>query len=173
MTLASLIDELKNILKEELNIYRELIPISEAKTRIIVDNDLEALAEITGREQVAVDKIHSLEHKREAVMKDIRTVINRRSGEFNLSTLIALMGTQPEEQKALSTLRDELNNAVQRLVAVNNRNKELIQQSLEMIEFNMNFIQSTKMMLADNTYTKHAAKHEPHIPGASMFDARQ
>jgi len=169
--LASLIDELKNILKEELAIYKELIPISESKTRIIVENNLQALQEVTGAEQAAVDRIMSLERKREAVMNDIRTVINRRTGDFNLRTLIALMGTQPQQQE-LSKLRDELNDAVQRLVSINNRNKALIEQSLEMIEFNMNFIQSTRMV-ADNTYTKRASKYENHIPGASMFDAKQ
>jgi hypothetical protein len=61
MNLASLLDELKNILNEELSIYRQLIPISEAKTKIIVDNDLEALSDITGKEQAAVDRILSLE----------------------------------------------------------------------------------------------------------------
>jgi len=170
--LASLIDDLKNILSEELAVYKELIPISEAKTRIIVENNLEALQEITGREQAAVDRIMSLERKREAVMNDIRTVINRRTGEFNLRTLISLLGTQPAQQQALSKLRDELNDAVGRLVSVNDRNKALIEQSLEMIEFNMNFIQSTRMV-ADNTYTKRASKYEPHIPGTSMFDAKQ
>lgn len=170
--MASLIDELKNILKEELAIYKELIPISESKTRIIVENNLQALQEVTGAEQAAVDRIMSLERKREAVMNDIRTVINRRTGDFNLRTLIALMGTQPQQQQELSKLRDELNDAVQRLVSINNRNKALIEQSLEMIEFNMNFIQSTRMV-ADNTYTKRASKYENHIPGASMFDAKQ
>lgn len=170
--MASLIDELKNILSEELAIYKELIPISETKTRIIVENNLEALQEITGREQAAVDRIMSLERKREAVMNDIRTVINRRTGDFNLRTLISLMGKHTQQQQELSKLRDGLNDAVGRLVSINNRNKALIEQSLEMIEFNMNFIQSTRMA-ADNTYTKHASKYETHIPGASLFDAKQ
>ena len=171
--MASLIDELKNTLMEELTIYQQLIPIAEAKTKIIVDNNLEMLQEITGREQDAVDKILSLERKRDAVMDNIRTVINRKTGEFNLRTLIALMDKQPEEQKALSELRDELQNTVQRLVSINNRNKSLIQQSLDMIEFNMNFIQSTKTLLADSTYTKRASKYDAPTTGASLFDTRQ
>ncbi len=171
--MASLLDELKNILNEELSIYRQLIPISEAKTKIIVDNDLEALSDITGKEQAAVDRILSLEHKREAVMNDIRIVINRKTGDFNLRTLIGLLGKQPSEQKALSILRDELNDAVQRLAYVNNRNQSLIQQSLEMIEFNMNIIQSTRTIMADNTSTKRASKYEAQASGPSLFDTKQ
>lgn len=171
--MASLIDELKNILEEELVIYRQLIPISEEKTKVIVKNDLDALQEITGKEQTAVDRIHSLEHRRDAVMADIRTVINRKTGEFNLSTLIGLLEKQPAEQKALSELHDNLKYTVQRLVSINNRNKSLIQQSLEMIEFNMNFIQSTRMSLGDNTYTKRASKYEAQASQTRMFDAKQ
>lgn len=171
--MASLIEELKNLLKDELTLYKELIPVSEAKTRIIVENNLEALAEITGREQAAVDKILSLERKREAVMNDIRTVINRKNGEFSLRTLISLMAQQPKEQKELSILRDELNAAVQRLAEINNRNRDLIQQSLELIEFNMNFIQSTRTLMADNSYTKKASKYDSTIAGPSLFDTKQ
>lgn len=171
--MASLIDELKNVLKEELTIYKQLIPIAEAKTKIIVNNDLEALQDITGKEQDAVDRINSLEHKREALMDDIRTVINRKNGEFNLRTLIGLMEQQPVEQKALSVLRDELYDIVHRLTSINERNKSLIQQSLEMIEFNMNFIQSTRMMVGDNTYTKRASKYEVNDSGRRMFDTKQ
>jgi hypothetical protein len=78
---------------------------------------------------------------------------------------LGLLGKQPSEQKALSILRDELNDAVQRLAYVNNRNQSLIQQSLEMIEFNMNFIQSTRTIMADNTYTKRASKYEAQASG--------
>jgi hypothetical protein len=83
------------------------------------------------------------------------------------------MEKQPKEQKALSTIHDNLNNTIQRLVVINNRNKSLIQQSLEMIEFNMNFIQSTRMSPGNNTYTKGASQYEAPASRIGMFDAKQ
>ena len=171
--MASLIDELIGVLEQEYNVYKQLIPICEEKTQVIVKNDLASLQEITKKEQDAVDFIGVLEHKREAVMANIKTVINRKTSEFTLKNLIDIMEKQPKEQKALSILHDNLKDIVQRLVTVNNRNKSLINESLEMIEFNMNFIQSTRMAPGNNTYTKGASKYEVQAQGTRMFDAKQ
>jgi len=170
---ASLIDELIGILDQEYDIYKQLIPIADEKTQVIVKNDLISLQEITSKEQCIIDKINALEHKRETSMENIKTVINRKDGEFTLKTLIVLMEKQPKEQKALSLLHDKLKITVQRLVDINNRNKSLITQSLEMIEFNMNFIQSTRMSPGNNTYTKGASKYDARSQGTRMFDAKQ
>lgn len=51
-------------------------------------------------------------------------------------------------------LHDELQQTMKRLVDVNTKNKNLIENSLEMIEFNMNFIQSTRMSPGNNNYDK-------------------
>ena len=171
--MASLIEELIGVLEQELEIYKELIPIAEAKTHIIVKNDLMSLQEIVGKEQLAVDRINSLEHKRETVMLNIKTVLNRKSNDFNLKALIELLDKQPKEQKTLSVLHDNLKSTIHRLVEANSRNKSLIQQSLEMIEFNMNFIQSTRMSPGNNTYTKSASRYDAHMRGTGMFDAKQ
>jgi flagellar biosynthesis/type III secretory pathway chaperone len=170
---ASLIDELISILEKEYELYQQLIPIADEKTQVIVKNDLTSLQVITGKEQSAIDKINALEHKREAVMVHIRTVINRKTGDFNLGTLIGLMEKQPKEQKALSIIHDNLKSTIQRLVEINNRNKHLIKQSLEMIEFNMNFIQSTRMSPGNNTYTRGASKYEAQASRTGMFDTKQ
>ncbi|MGB4658804.1 MAG: flagellar protein FlgN [Mobilitalea sp.] len=171
--MASLIDELIGILEEEYDIYQQLIPISDEKTQVIVKNDLISLQKITEEEQYAMDLINSLERKRDITMVNIKTVINRKSEDMNLRTLIQLMDKQPREQKALSVIHDKLKSTAKRLVEINNRNKTLIQQSLELIEFNMNFIQSTRMSPGNNTYTKGASKYEAQVLLTGMFDAKQ
>lgn len=171
--MASLIDELVSILDKEYEIYRQLIPIADAKTQIIVNNDLTALQEITEKEQIVIEQVNSLEHKREEIMVNIKTVINKKSDKLDLNTLIQFLEKQPKEQKALSIIHDNLKSTIQRLVEINNRNKSLIQQSLDMIEFNMNFIQSTRMSPGNNTYTKGAAQNDAHSLGTGMFDAKQ
>jgi flagellar biosynthesis/type III secretory pathway chaperone len=170
---ASLIDELISVLEEECNVYQQLIPITEEKTRVIVVNDLNSLQDITAKEQTTISRINSLERKREQIMENIRTVINRKKGEFTLKTLIELMEKQPKEQRALSLIHDNLKSTIERLVEINNRNKSLIQQSLDMIEFNMNFIQSTRMSPGNNTYTRGASQYEAFASGTGMFDAKQ
>ncbi len=183
--MASLIDELIGVLEEECGVYQRLIPIAEEKTRVIVRNDLSSLQAITAQEQEAVTSVANLERKREQIMVNIRTVINRKAEELTLRNLIALLGKQPKEQKALSVLHDNLKATIQRLVEINNQNTSLIKQSLEMIEFNMNFIQSTRMSPGNNTYTKGACydiasyniamvnQYDAPSSGTGMFDAKQ
>ena len=171
--MAGLIDELVKTMSQENDIYRELIPIAEEKTRVIIKNDLDALQKITEQEQLTIEKINALEKKREEVVINIGTVLSRDPKELNMKALIKIMGKQPEEQKELSRIHDELNVNLRRLVTINDRNKELINQSLEMIEFNMNLIQSTRMAPGVNNYTRSAGESSIRQAGTGMFDAKQ
>jgi len=169
---ASLIEELVDVLDNELEIYQQLIPISNEKTQIIVKNDLAALQEVTEKEQCMADQITSLENKRNQVMTNVKIVLNRKSDTLDLKTLIQLLENQPKEQKTLSILHDNLKDTIRQLVEINNRNKSLIEQSLEMIEFNINFIQSARLYQGNN-YTKDAEQYDIKISGAGMFDTKQ
>lgn len=171
--MAGLIDELVKTMSQENDIYRELIPIAEEKTRVIIKNDLDALQKITEQEQLTIEKINALEKKREEVVINIGTVLSRDPKELNMKALIKIMGKQPAEQKALSRIHDELDGNLRRLVTINDRNKELINQSLEMIEFNMNLIQSTRMAPGVNNYTRSAGESSIRQAGTGMFDAKQ
>lgn len=171
--MAGLIDELVKTMSQENDIYRELIPIAEEKTRVIIKNDLDALQKITEQEQLTIEKINALEKKREEVVINIGTVLSRDPKELNMKALIKIMGKQPAEQKELSRIHDELDGNLRRLVTINDRNKELINQSLEMIEFNMNLIQSTRMAPGVNNYTRSAGESSIRQAGTGMFDAKQ
>ena len=171
--MASLIEELISTLKAEEEIYQELLPISERKTRIIIENDLKSLQEIVESEQLMIEKLNPLERKRAEVIANIETVLNKKPGTLNLKTMIELFEKQPKEQRELSLLHDSLTSTIHRLVEINDRNKSLIEQSLEMIEFNMNLIQSTRMSPGSNNYTKRAAGVEVPDSRTGMFDAKQ
>lgn len=171
--MASLIEELVDVLEKEADFYQQLIPMSREKTQIIVRNDVIALQEITEKEQLIIEQVNALERKRVEIMDNIKIVINRKSTSLNLKTLIGLLDNQPKEQNELSVLHDKLNVSINQLIEINNRNKDLIQESLEMIEFNMNVIQGSKMILGDNSYTKNAGQYNGKTPGSGMFDAKQ
>jgi flagellar biosynthesis/type III secretory pathway chaperone len=170
---ASLVEELVEILGKEQEIYNQLIPVVREKTQIIVNDDTVALQDITAKEQEAIDRIVLLENKRTRVMEDIRTVLGIKEKNLKLSTLIGLLDNKQKGKKILSELHDKLKETINILVDINNRNKMLIQQSLEMIEFNMNFLQSTRMSPGNNTYTKNASQNNKKSFETGMFDAKQ
>ena len=58
------------------------------------------------------------------------------------------------------------------LADLNERNRVLIQHSLDMIQFNMNIIQSTRMVQGNN-YTKNAGESDLGATQTGMFDAKQ
>lgn len=170
--MASLMEELISTLSQEKDLYTALLPIAEEKTKAIVANDLERLQEITDREQEAVGRVNALERKRDEVIVNMGIVLGRKPQELTLTELIRVTEKQPKDRAALSELKDALGIAVKKLADLNERNRVLIQHSLEMIEFNMNLVQSTRMVQGNN-YTKSAGES---IPGASqtgMFDAKQ
>lgn len=171
--MASLVEELKAVLTEECSIYEQLIPIEREKTKIIVKNELEALSRITEVETEWVQKITDLERKRQEILQNIGIVMNQRNKQLKMKDVIELLGKQPEEQKELSILHDRLRTIIPQLVAANNQNKSLIKQSLEMVEFNMNFIQSTRMSPGNNNYTKGATSMGTYDSQTWMFDAKQ
>lgn len=171
--MASLMEELLATLSSEKEIYEQIIPISERKTEILVRGDLKELEEVTQKEQALIDKANVLGKKRDNVIQNIGVVLNRDPDTLDLTTLAQLLGKQPEEKKKLAKLHDSLKVVMKRLVDINEKNKNLIENSLEMIEFNMNFIQSTRMSPGVNNYDRNASSNYDagYNPGA--FDAKQ
>lgn len=171
--MASLIEELISALSAEKAVYEELVPVSERKTKVLVKNDLEELKKVTAQEQLLLDRAGVIGHKREEVIKNIGVVLNKTPAELDLTSLTKLLARQPEEKKALAALHDSLRTTMRRLVEVNERNKDLIENSLEMIEFNMNFIQSTRMSPGNNNYNRNATNSYTSDYGTHGFDAKQ
>lgn len=170
--MASIIEELATILEEELQIYEELLPIVTEKTRVIIKNNLKSLQKITEQEQMVVNEVTALEKKRSEVIVNIAIVMNRKPEELTLTEIIKMLENQPEEQRRLSEIHEHLKRTIQRLMNINHQNKSLMEQSLEMIEFNMNLIQSTRMSPGNN-YTKGAVTSQSPALQTGMFDAKQ
>ncbi|MCX4327150.1 MAG: flagellar protein FlgN [Lachnospiraceae bacterium] len=171
--MASLIEELISALNAEKAVYEELVPVSERKTKVLIKNDLEELKKVTAQEQLLIDRAGVIGHKREETIKNIGVVLNKTPAELDLTSLTKLLARQPEEKKALAALHDSLRTTMRRLVEVNERNKDLIENSLEMIEFNMNFIQSTRMSPGNNNYNRNATNSYTSDYGGHGFDAKQ
>ena len=170
--MASLMEELLSTLSQEKDLYLALLPIAEEKTKAIVANNLDELQEITNREQQAVGRISALERKRDEVIQNMGIVLGRKPRELTLAELIRITDKQPKDQAALTKLKDELGAAVKQLADVNERNNVLIKNSLDTIQFNMNLIQSTRMVQGNN-YTKSAGESMPGATQTGMFDAKQ
>lgn len=171
--MASLIEELMDTLDQEEKLYADLIPMQEEKKRAIVANDLNAIGKLGDEEQALVDRIGNLETKRMRIADDIATVLGKPPGTMKLEHIIRTLKNQPGEQKALQKLHDRLKRTIGRLQDLNIQNKELLQEAMEMLEFNMNVIRSTRMSSGSSNYSSSAAQVDMPDFGAGTFDAKQ
>ena len=105
-------------------------------------------------------------------MNNIGIVLNKKVEDLTLPNLIKLLNRQPEEQETLAELHRSLTALLKRLSEVNGHNKNLIEQSLEMISYNMNLLQSTRIVPGNN-YTRNAAQWDMTASQTGMFDAKQ
>ncbi len=140
--MASLIDELIDVLDKENTEYETLALLSKEKTPVIVKGDLEKLQRITEVEQEFIGKIRNLEKKREEVMKDIGTVLSKNPEKMKVTDIIELLSKQPTEQKRLAEVHDKLKTTLNNVKQCNDINANLIKESLEIVEFNLNLVTS-------------------------------
>ncbi len=171
--MASLMEELIGTLDEEDKVYQALLPIEQEKTRAVIENDLVALQDITDRERDLVDRISSLEGKREQVASDIATVLGKNPQTITVSEIVDVLKNQPKDQKRLQSVHDRLRRTVTQLQEVNNQNRDLIKDSMEMIEYNMNVIRSTRMSSGSSNYSSNASEVAGMAPQHGLFDAKQ
>ena len=152
--MASLMENLVDVLDQECTMYENLLGLSSRKTSVIVEGNLEALAEITDEEQCVIGNIQSLEKKREEAMKDIANVLNKDVNSLKLTDLIVVLEKRPEDQKNLAIRRDRLVTVADSVRRVNSQNQELLISSLEMVKFEMNIIQASKSAPQTANYSK-------------------
>ena len=92
--MASLMENLIEILGQESSEYEGLLELSQKKTPIIVSGDLEELQKITDDEQEVVSRINRLEKKRMEVTADIANVLNKDVENLKLVNLIEMLAGQ-------------------------------------------------------------------------------
>ncbi len=171
--MASLMEELITTLEAEEVLYRQLIPVEEEKTRAIIANDLESLQAITDQEHDLVDRTSAQEHRREQIAIDIATVLGMDPKTITLEQITEALKNQPEDRKKLQTIHDRLKRTVERLQELNEKNKVLLEEAMEMVEYNMNVIRSTRMSSGSSNYSSNASEVEGMAPQHGIFDAKQ
>ena len=159
--MASLMENLIEVLEQESKEYEGLLSLSQKKTPIIVSGDLAELQKITDDEQESVGRINHLEKKRVGVTADI-------------ANLIEMMAARPAEQQKLAAAHDRLQRAVRELRRTNEQNRELLANALEMVEFEMSLLQASNAAPETANYTRNAYNAGDTMGVASgKFDAKQ
>ena len=172
--MASLMESLIDVLEKESDEYQNLLKLSMQKTQVIVSEDLEQLAKITDEEQLIVSRINHLDTIRNEAVQDIANVLNKDVTKLKIADLIKMLAARPQEQAKLASVFDELRRNVQAVKRVNEQNRALIESALEMVQFNMQVLQSMNKAPETANYNRGACNTGDMIGTVNKaFDAKQ
>ncbi len=167
-------ENLIDILNKESEGYEGLLETSRKKTTVIIKGDLEALTQLTEEEQSKTNVIVNLDKKRDEVMADMANVLNKDVNTLKLTQLVEILSSRPAEQKALAAAIDRIKASATALQQVNHQNGELLKNSIEMVEFELNLLQAMKTAPETANYSKGAYNTGDTMGVARKgFDAKQ
>jgi flagellar biosynthesis/type III secretory pathway chaperone len=169
---ASLVDELVNVLRAETRLYYALEECADEKTQILVRADVPALEQLTITEQARSDELLALSNKQVQILNDIKTVLGRKDEKLTVTTLIGYLASQPQVQEKLTIARDDLIAAAKRVQDKNQQNVILLHHAIEMTEFDITLFKSMRQAPETANYDKNAYNTGT-ILGTSGFDAKQ
>lgn len=170
--MASLVDDLITVLKDEERMYRRFIEYGEQKRQILIDADVPALEQLTSLEQTSSDELLSLSNKQVQILKDIANVLGRTEEKMTVTRLIEYLAGQPDIQAKLRRARDELLDAAGQMQVLNRQNEALLKQAIELAEFDITLFRSMRQAPETANYNKNAYNTGT-LLGSSGFDAKQ
>ena len=170
--MASLMDDLIQVLEDENKEYEKLAELSKEKKQVIIDANVPALEKIVDLEQDVASKIQNLDNRRQKVMQDMSVVLNKADRNFTVDTIIEMLSSQPREQERLQNVKEQLKTTLAEVRKINEQNQTLLNQALEMVEFDLTLFRSMRTAPETANYNKNAY-NTGEILGGGGFDAKQ
>lgn len=170
--MASLVEELLLGMNREQECYAQLLELSETKRQAIIAGAVEELEAVTASEEEISSQLKNLDNKRIGILRDMAVVLGHDGEDFTVTKVIEQLGTQPKEQHDLTEARDRLVDVATRLQAANAQNSILLQQALELVEFDLTLFKSLKQAPETANYNKNAY-NTGDLLGSSNFDTSQ
>lgn len=124
-------------------------------------------------QQNFIGKITRLEKERTDNVEEIAKILCRDANTLTVRDIIEVLKGQIEAKEKLAMVYDEIKDTISQLSALNEMNKNLINQSLELIDFDLNLLQGAYLEPETANYSKNAYSAECIDKSAGVFDAKQ
>ena len=159
-------EKLVVLLTETLKAYQALLEMSRKKHELLVKVKPQELDKITQQEEVIILHAGKVDAAREAVVKELAGLYGIAGDAI---TFVALKEHADEStRKELAELAEELEKVLEQLAPLNKLNVELIQQSLQYIDFNINILAQNS---TSPTYAPKGQNNQP-TQKRVIFDAK-
>jgi len=163
--MSKLIDQLLLALNKEQEIYNEVISLAKDKQIAIVNNDLNLLEVIMKKEKTYSISLVKLEQIRSKT-------INQLVKEYHMVEINALTDLYPfmsdQEVRKVDSVRSKLINTVGILGQKNELNRQLLEQSIEQVEFDLNLITT----VGDGSVNYKETASDMDVERRSIFDRK-
>ena len=170
--MASLVEELVIPHHGAINNNKQLVEYGEQKRLILIKADVPALEKLTALEQEVSDELLAKSNKQGAILKDISIVLGKSAEGMTVTKLIGYLGSQPDIQAKLTEAKENLINIANEMERINQLNKALIAQAMEMCEFDITLFKSMRQAPETANYNRNAY-NTGSILGSGGFDAKQ
>ena len=166
--MASIMDEFISVLEKENEVYQDLTQLSKLKTDAIVYSRVDDLNRITEAEQEVMGELMKLEKRRTAVRNEMSKILRVPAESLTLLSMAYMFEKRPEDKKKLLDLRERLRLTLIEVAKINKENEALLKQSMDLLEYDMNLIRSTRVAPTTANYNKDAYSTETILPGGGF-----
>ncbi|MFV0465653.1 MAG: flagellar protein FlgN [Lachnospiraceae bacterium] len=170
--MASLIDNLVEVLQSEQQQYEQLVELAQQKKHYVITANIKGIESTTEQEQIVAGELRNLDIRRDLVLKDISDVLGKDTDQLNVTKVIDLLQQQPLEQSKLKQVRETLLAVATQMRLLNEQNDNLIQQAKEMVEFDLTLFKSMRQAPETANYNKRAY-NTGSLLGGRGFDTKQ
>lgn len=171
--MASLAEDLLTVLRQEKEGYDGLYTCAQQEREAVVARDLERLTEVTSEAADRSSQLKNLEKQRVQILKDMSVVLGHDAEILPVSRIIELLAAkQPEESRALEKAKNDLVTSATQMQFLNQQNQILLQQAMEMVDFDLTLYKSLRQAPETANYDRNA-ENSGDLLGGSGFDSRQ
>jgi flagellar biosynthesis/type III secretory pathway chaperone len=140
--MPGMLDQLADVMKEQTERHNELHGLSLEEKDAIIQNDIDALQNLVNLKNMVISQNSRLEKQRISLVKDIAEVMGHKGSDLSLADVIEILTDDADKEK-LRIAGTDLRESVNRLKEINDINKQLLESSIEFVEYSLNALRST------------------------------
>ena len=142
------LDMLGELLLEQLNLYRQLLDLTQKERETLMASNIETLNDVVSQKTYLSQLLDRIENQRIALMTELAVSFNCRFEDFTLKRLADLI--DQSTSKRFIQLRHDLTLVIKKLKGENDTNKRLMSHCIMLMDNSVNILNS--MLCHESTY---------------------
>jgi hypothetical protein len=160
-------NRLLTVLEKIVKLQKSLHQIALKKTDILKADDIEALGQLMKDELKHIKAIEMVNGEREQIQRQLANELLLPPTNITISQL--LKSSMLEDKESLQKLQVKLVEQTQSLKEINEFNQQLLQQSLNFVNLNLDLVLGQQ---ESSNYTDNTSNEEESTASRSLFDSK-